>query len=92
MISFEYKSSDFFFYIHRHPLYIKTRKNLHIYHFYLNLIYPVACRVETFGLASKGAQRPFGQARINAPPKNASEHGDRRSPRREFTFSKIILD
>jgi hypothetical protein len=52
MIFFEYKSSDFFFYIHRHPLYIKTPKNLHIYHFYRNLIYPVACRVETFGFVS----------------------------------------
>ena len=92
MISFEYKNSHFFFYIHRHPLYVKTPKNLHIYHFYRNLIYPVACRVETFGLASKEAERPLDQARINAPPENASKHGDRRSPCREFTFLKNYLD
>ena len=86
MISFEYKSTHFFFYIQIHPLYLETPKNLHIYHFYLNLIYPVACHVETFGLVSKGAQRPVGQGRINASPENVSEHGDRRSPCREFTF------
>ena len=92
MISFLYKSSHFFFYIHRHPLYIKTPKNLHIYHFYRNLLYPVACRVEIFGLVSRGAQQHVGQARINAPPENASEHGGRRSPCREFTFLKIPPD
>jgi hypothetical protein len=70
MISFPYKSSHFFFYIHRHPLYIYRYQKTSIFITFIATLYtpwPATCK--PLALFSKGRGDPLVKRELMPRPR-----------------------